>query len=232
MKKLFLVVMVCSAFLLIGNSASAVPLLQLDIVPSVYDSTTETIVASSDDFTLYALLTPIDGTAFAIYDTTYFISIALLPQTNSLSGFGSFEFDPEGSGPTTYTSMTNFGTPLNLPSHGIFDTAYMEFAFDFLESDTVGTYNTMDDPGGFGSFPGDGTYYAAFDVDTSLLDSDVIIHFDLYSKVWNGNKGVLEIDKFAPFSHDAQSVPEPATMLLLGSGLLGMGVFGRKKFKS
>jgi len=27
------------------------------------------------------------------------------------------------------------------------------------------------------------------------------------------------------------SVPEPATLLLLGSGLLGVGVFVRKKFK-
>ena len=28
-----------------------------------------------------------------------------------------------------------------------------------------------------------------------------------------------------------QSVPEPATMLLFGSGILGLGLFGRKRFK-
>ena len=27
------------------------------------------------------------------------------------------------------------------------------------------------------------------------------------------------------------AIPEPATLILLGSGLLGMGVFGRKMFK-
>jgi hypothetical protein len=37
---------------------------------------------------------------------------------------------------------------------------------------------------------------------------------------------------FSPFSHDGSSqIPEPATMLLVGTGLIGLGWTARRKFK-
>jgi len=39
------------------------------------------------------------------------------------------------------------------------------------------------------------------------------------------------IDAFSPKTTSSHATPEPATMLLLGSGLLGFGVFGRKRLK-
>ncbi len=34
-----------------------------------------------------------------------------------------------------------------------------------------------------------------------------------------------------PKGNDVSPVPEPATLILLGSGLVGLAAFGRKKFK-
>jgi hypothetical protein len=45
------------------------------------------------------------------------------------------------------------------------------------------------------------------------------------------NSGSIPIRGTGSYTSGQSPVPEPTTMLLLGSGLLGFGVFGRKRFK-
>src|SRR5437773_1816853 len=135
-------VFVCT--LLVGSRAMAIPLLQLDIGGGVYDTTTETTVATSSSFTLYAYLTPKTGSA-----------------------------QSTGPGPS--------------------------------------------------GRPGTGGFWVGFNVDTSLVQSGYQIHFDLYDEKARAG-GDIDVDDFAPFSHDAQSggivpVPEPATLALLAAGV-------------
>ena len=236
MKKLILVV---AALCCMASSAQAIPTLQLDIAGGYYDSATQTIIAPGDSFTLYALL----NASPSELSTNFFISAALTPQTTP-PGISGSSFSFAGQNVNVTGDMVYGVPPLeavvakdqnDLGQHSIFETYFKEFQFNFDSTKTMSLYNTQDRAKSGGTIPtsGTGLYWMAFNVDTSLLAPGYGIHFDLYSeKLGKNYLGDLDVNQFAPFSHDAQSgppVPEPGTIVLLGAGLIGLAIFGKRR---
>lgn len=236
-----------------AGTANAVPVLQLGIAGGTYNWSTQTVVATSSSFSLFAFLEPNSSNTLS---DTYYLSMAITPQISTPADLGSFTFN--GTTVNVTSDMT-YGTPPidefsasadagDLPSHGMFPTYFKEVGFSFSSSNQSGVFNTQDHPG-WGPQAGSGMYYASFDIDTSNLVTGYAIHFDLYnttlctrSKANCAGNIDTDLTKFAPFSHDAQSmtsvppppppaVPEPETyaLLLAGLGLLGFTALRKKR---
>ncbi len=232
MRKLFLVVFLCSAFLLIGTTASAINFLQLDIVGGSYDSGPESTIGGETG-TLIALINPTKSKYNVNND--YFITLSINPLTTSYKGTGpdltlsNFDFSTTivPSGSSTSPSVLNYsGTtaPYSQVNHGeAFPSDYWTFgAFRPDGTQTVSAYNVQTGATAPGSLL---AVYFDYDFSSIIGNFGVEgIHFDLYAEL-----GGEFVDK-APFSHDASAAPEPTTMALLGFGLVLLAGFGRKKY--
>jgi len=218
--------------LAVASSAWAIPVLQLDILGGVYNNATQTTVATSSSFTVRALF------AGPLVPDRYYISAAIspgLPESSPVPNFGSVNVD----GTTFLPSAFVWGIPpvdvidndpdgIDLQTHSIFPTYYLEFGFAFDSAHTVGAYNVQTDAAAHGVL-----YYHDFTVNVSGLSSAYVLHFDLYSEgVKHGDYGV---DCFAPFSKDAESghtvlVPDHGSVLVLFSlGLTLLAVWRWKQ---
>lgn len=192
----------------ISTSALAIPQLQLDIKGGIYDSVSETIIASGSPFDLYAYGLP--GGDQDEYDgkkdngitdwlnTTFYLSVAIMPKleigfkNNPSINLGSFkvagiEYDKDDLtfGTPPIETYTENAQDKDLPTHSIFETGFIELNFKFSGSDKSTPYNTADIPGRGIITPANSSdpfmYYKKFTVDVSELKPEYKVHFDLYA---------------------------------------------------
>jgi len=207
-------VMLCAALLLllVAGMAGAVPDLQLFIPGATYDATTETWITTASSFDLQVI-----GANDVIEDVQ--VSAALVPSTTDPSS-GTITMTG-GTGPQS--SFTQ-GTPLRgdgnpLPSHGIFPPPDGTWFVTLPVGDFTPQYTVYDmQPGSSGSALGE---IKTIHVEITGFPA---VHFDAFDHTVVNDNHVRYV--FAPFSHDAEQVPEPGTFALLGSGALSVVGFG------
>ena len=222
-------------FLAAGNAA-AIPSLQLG--PGAgswsYDLTTQTWVTTDNPLQLAATAnatTADGGNGAYAWDTLgssqlAYLVVSAVPKTALSEPPELFDITVENdAGTLSLFASGNGAPPLSDPNdlapHGIFDTYFEIYEFNF-DGALVGISDTQ--PGGTGTGMG---YLELFDITiNSLADSVSSLHFDLYT-VQTADPGLVEA--FAPFSHDADAVPEPSSALLFGVGGLVASVALRRR---
>ena len=194
-----------------------------------YDHSSQTWIVEENSFELNAYANAIDdnsqyawGSSLDASQTAYLVAAAVPTTANNTD---VFEITVQNDGSALTLASNGYGAPPltdsnALAPHGVYKTYFEIYQFSF-----DGSKGTIHDtrPGESGSGSG---YTKIFDITiNSLADGVDGIHFDLFTMSSDG-----QVIAFAPFSHDAETapVPEPATMILLGTGLIGLAGFGRK----
>jgi hypothetical protein len=238
--------LVLAISLLVAGSAQAIPSLQLGPGTGswTYDTTTQTWVTTDNPLQLAATAnatTADGGNGAYAWDTLgtsqlAYLVVSVIPMTALSEPPDIFDITVgNDAGTLSLLASGNGAPPLNDPNdlapHGIFDTYFEIYEFNF-DGALVGISDTQ--PGGSGSGMG---YLELFDITVnSLAPSVERLHFDLFTvqgaSGWDPNGPVDQrlVEAFAPFSHDAEVVPEPSGALLFGVGaLIAATAVGRRR---
>jgi hypothetical protein len=247
LKALFVCSLVVAMFFSLSSTAMAIPQLQIYIEGATYDTETEKWVvdaSSGDTITLWVIGNVSGpGGQGGISDVHLVAayqedggSAPTIDPTQIGGGSGSYDgFTDDAISGDIQDTQTGSGLPPpdDLAPHGVYGegTSWTDWSLgDFTDSD-----DSIADFNGQSPLPTpleEGGQINAYDI---TLTGDGLVYFDVYGTIPAGDnpgrgRGPGERTVFAPYSHVARTnVPEPATALLLGAGLIGIVALGRKK---
>lgn len=237
MERVRVVVLAVALVAVLSGPAFAVPTLQLYIDGATYDTATQTWEISSGTFDLWVLGNvgadgPISNVKLsaAYFNSGDAGSLTLTPTTTMALADPSTPATPLFLTSGTYPNAPIKGNGSPLAAHGIFNDPSLNHWDVFA----LGDFTLTDSPIGdyqYGvptAFPSMGQ----INVYSVTVSGWTRVHFDAFdTTVQTNDKPHVE---FAPFSHDSGGnstppIPEPGTILLLGSGLAGLALRGWKK---